>query len=161
VIEVPNWRRSALARFNVCFRPFADIRQPSYTGVVLRKFRRAWHAAKALELFGREDAAGALRRIEAMRLIKPLSHAEQMWTYFPLAMEGRFDEAFDALDEVCRNTDGLADDNDRFINFCARALRASSHGDSPLHDRLIEQAKKLMPKASVRMWSQLIGPDVR
>jgi hypothetical protein len=82
-----------------------------------------------------------------------------MWTYFPLVMAGRFDDAFDALDEVCRDTGSLDDENNRFINLCARALRASSNSDDPLHDQLIGQAKKLKPKASVRMWSQLDRAD--
>jgi hypothetical protein len=70
-----------------------------------------------------------------MRGLRQLNSAERMWTYFPLAMAGRFDEAVDALDEVCRATDPLDGEDDRFIDLCARALRASYHGDVPLHDQ--------------------------
>ena len=128
---------------------------------MLRKLRRAWHSARALQLFARQDAAAALRSVETMHSLQPLSFAERMWTYFPLAMAGRFDEAFEALDGVSSETDGLADENDHFINLCARALRASSHNDGPLHDQLIQQAKKLNPKSSIKMWSQLDGIDIR
>jgi hypothetical protein len=128
---------------------------------MLPKLRRSWHSARALQLFAREDATAALRSVDAMRGLRQLNSAERMWTYFPLAMAGRFDEAFDALDEVCRATDPLDGEDDRFINLCARALRASYHGDVPLHDQLIRQAKKLKPKSSVRMWSQLDGANGR
>jgi hypothetical protein len=122
---------------------------------MLRKIRRAWHSARALQHFARKNPGAALKSVEAMRAISPLSAAERMWTFYPLAMAGRFDEAFDILDEVSRETDGLEDDNSRFVNLCVRAARASSNGQSSLHDHLILQAKRLSPKSSVRMWSQL------
>jgi hypothetical protein len=126
---------------------------------VLNKFRRAWHSARALQLFAKQDVPGTLRCVEAMRSLRSLSAAERMWTYFPLVLAQRFDEAFDILDDVCRETGSSDDENDRFINLCARALRASSNGDAPLHDQLIRQAKNLKPRSSVRMWSQLDGPN--
>ena len=126
---------------------------------MLSKFRRAYYSAMALHHFAREDASAALAAVEAMEADHSLSAAERMWTYFPLAMAGRFDDAFDALDEACRETDGLSETNSRFVNLCARALRASSNGDGPLHEYLIRQAKKLKPKMSVRMWSQLDTPN--
>ena len=96
-----------------------------------------------------------------MRSLAPLSVAERMWTYYPLVLVGRFDDAFDVLDEVCRETDYLEDVDNRFINLCARAARASHGDDIPLRDNLIMQASRLKPKSSVRMWTQLDGPDVR
>lgn len=108
---------------------------------MLHKIRRAWHSARALQLFAKQDATAALRSVEAMRALGPLNAAERMWTYFPLVLADRFDEAFYTLDDVCRETDSSDDESDRFINLCARALRAASNGDSALHDRLILKRK--------------------
>jgi len=139
--------------------PIADILDQVYALSVIKKFRRAWHSARALQHFARSDPDAALRSIESMRLISPLTPAERMWSYYPLVGSKRFDEAFEVLDEVCRTTDRVEGENGRFVNLCARAARASSHGDYPLRDELLRQARKLKPKSAARMWSQLDQSD--
>lgn len=121
---------------------------------MLQNVRRAWYSSQALRNFARNDAEAALCSIEAMRDISPLSAAERMWTYYPLILANRFEDAFDILDQVCQETDNLDDENSRFINLCARATRASTNGDYPLHEKLLHQAGLLKPKVAVKMWSQ-------
>ena len=128
---------------------------------MLLKICRAWHSARALQFFAKQDVPAALLSVEAMRALGPLNAAERLWTYFPLVLTDQFEQAFHTLDDVCRDTENSDDENDRFINLCARALRASSNGDAPLHDILILAARKLKPKSSVRMWSQLDELKVR
>ena len=111
--------------------------------------------------FAKGDPNAALRSIEFMRAISPLTAAERMWSYYPLVGTKRFDEAFEILDEVCRETDGVVSENANFVNLCAGAARASSHGDFPLRDELLRQARRLKPKSATRMWSQLDGTDGR
>ena len=89
-----------------------------------------------------------------MRMLAPLSAAERMWSYYPLVLENRYEEAFEVIDEVCRETDDLDDVDGRFVNLCSRAIRASYESAEPLRDQLLRQASLLKPKYSVKMWSQ-------
>ena len=139
--------------------PLADVLAGVYALLVIQKLRRAWHSARALQHFARGEPNAALRSIEAMRAISPLTAAERMWSYYPLVGTKRFDEAFEVLDEVCRETNGVDSENGNFVNLCARAARASSHGDLPLRDQLLRQASRLKPKSATRMWLQLDGSD--
>jgi hypothetical protein len=138
------------------FDPLAALPWRGYfrTVQMLRKIHRGWHSARALQLYARGDPSRALRSVEAMGNISPLSSAERMWTYYPLVLLDRLDEAFDILDEVCRETEGSDDENVRFVNLCARATRAEINDDEPLRERLVYQAKQLKPKAAVKMWSE-------
>jgi len=89
-----------------------------------------------------------------MRALAPLSAAERMWSHYPLVLANRYDEAFEIIDEVCRETDDRDDVDGRFVNLCARAVRAGYESAEPLRDQLLRQASLLKPKGSVKIWSQ-------
>ena len=89
-----------------------------------------------------------------MRVLAPLSAAERMWSYYPLVLADRYDEAFEIIDEVCRETDDRDDVDGQFVNLCSRAMRASYESAEPFRDQLLRQASLLKPKRSVKMWSQ-------
>ena len=90
-----------------------------------------------------------------MRLISDLSPSERFWSYYPLVLNGDFDLAFDMLDDICRDTERAHDEESRLINLCARAARAQTHGDKPLQQELLRQAKLVKTKLVVRRWAML------
>lgn len=90
-----------------------------------------------------------------MRLLAPLSAAERMWSYYPLVLQHRYDEAFEVIDEVCRETECRDDVDGRFVNPCSRAIRASYESAEPLREELLRQASVLKPKHPIKAWSPL------